>query len=151
MDAFLLPTIRYAQSGFIFYCFLVQHSGTAEKRSIRTLLGACSLHFILWGPYIISIIYGVCNYFNFIPFPVSKKSHLAYLALLLKSLSCYRSLLNYINIRKHINSRQERISLLCAIATRFKRNVHFAVSWVTLGENHSSRLRPIAPTHDLKK
>ena len=44
-----------------------------------------------------------CDYCAFNPFPVSKQSYLAYLAFLSKSLSCYRSLVNYINILKHIN------------------------------------------------
>ena len=44
-----------------------------------------------------------CDYCAFNPFPVSKQSYLAYLAFLSKSLSCYRSLVNYVNILKHIN------------------------------------------------
>ena len=44
-----------------------------------------------------------CDYCTFDPFPVSKQSYLAYLAFLSKSLSCYRSLVNYVNILKHIN------------------------------------------------
>ena len=44
-----------------------------------------------------------CEHFNLSPFPVSKPSFLAYLAFLSKSLSCYRSVVNYINILKHIN------------------------------------------------
>ena len=44
-----------------------------------------------------------CDYCAFNPFPVSKQSYLAYLAFLSKSLSCYRSLVNYINILRHIN------------------------------------------------
>ena len=44
-----------------------------------------------------------CEHFNFSPFPVSKQSFLAYLAFLSQSLSCYRSVVNYINILKHIN------------------------------------------------
>ena len=44
-----------------------------------------------------------CDYCAFEPFPVSKQAFLAYLAFLSKSLSCYRSLVNYVNILKHIN------------------------------------------------
>ena len=44
-----------------------------------------------------------CDYCAFNPFPVSKQSYLAYLAILSKSLSCYCSLVNYVNILKHIN------------------------------------------------
>ena len=44
-----------------------------------------------------------CDYCTFEPFPVSKQTFLAYLAFLSKSLSCYRSLVNYVNILKHIN------------------------------------------------
>ena len=44
-----------------------------------------------------------CDYCAFNPFPVSKQSYLAYLAFLSKSLSYYRSLVNYVNIFKHIN------------------------------------------------
>ena len=43
-----------------------------------------------------------CDYCAFEPFPVSKQAFLAYLAFLSKSLSCYRSLVNYVNILKHI-------------------------------------------------
>ena len=44
-----------------------------------------------------------CDYCAFEPFPVSKQAFLAYLAFLSKSLSCYRSLVNYVNILKYIN------------------------------------------------
>ena len=44
-----------------------------------------------------------CDHLSLIPFPVSKETFLAYLAFLSKSLSCYRSLINYINILRHIN------------------------------------------------
>ena len=44
-----------------------------------------------------------CDYCAFNPFRFSKQSYLAYLAFLSKSLSCYRSLVNYVNILKHIN------------------------------------------------
>ena len=44
-----------------------------------------------------------CDYCTFNTFPVSKQSYLAYLAFLSKSLSCYRSLVNYVNILRHIN------------------------------------------------
>ena len=45
-----------------------------------------------------------CDYCAFEPFPVSQLAFLAYLAFLSKSLSCYRSLVNYVNILKHINN-----------------------------------------------
>ena len=44
-----------------------------------------------------------CDYCAFNLFPVSKQSFLAYLAFLSKSLCCYHSLVNYVNILKHIN------------------------------------------------
>ena len=44
-----------------------------------------------------------CDYCALNLFPVSKQSHLAYLAFLWKLLSCYCSLVNYVNILKHIN------------------------------------------------
>ena len=50
-----------------------------------------------------------CDYCAFNPFPVSKQSYLGYLAFLSKSLSCYRSLVNYINIVRHINKSLEPI------------------------------------------
>ena len=60
----------------------------STKRNMRTQLNSYLLF---------------CDYCDFNPFPVSKQSYLAYLAFLSKSLSCYRSLVNYINILKHIN------------------------------------------------
>ncbi|XP_068753335.1 uncharacterized protein, partial [Montipora capricornis] len=60
----------------------------STKRNMRTQLNSYLLF---------------CDYCAFNPFPVSKQSYLAYLAFLSKSLSCYRSLVNYINILKHIN------------------------------------------------
>ena len=44
-----------------------------------------------------------CEFFNFAPFPVSKSTFLYYVVFLSQSLSSYRSLINYINILKHIN------------------------------------------------
>lgn len=44
-----------------------------------------------------------CEYYHLAPFPFSKRSFLAYLVFLSRSLSCYRSVINYINILKHIN------------------------------------------------
>ena len=60
----------------------------STKRNMKTQLNAYLLF---------------CDHFALIPFPVSKQTFLAYLAFLSKSLSCYRSLINYINILKHIN------------------------------------------------
>ena len=60
----------------------------STKRNMRTQLNAYLLF---------------CDYCSFNPFPVSKQAYLAYLAFLSKSLSCYRSLVNYVNILKHIN------------------------------------------------
>ena len=42
-------------------------------------------------------------YYHLSPFPVSKQSFLAYLAFLSQSLSCSHSVINYINILKHVN------------------------------------------------
>ena len=60
----------------------------STKRNMRTQLNSYLLF---------------CDYCAFEPFPVSKQAFLAYLAFLSKSLSCYRSLVNYVNILKHIN------------------------------------------------
>ena len=57
----------------------------STKRNMRTQLNAYLLF---------------CDYCAFNLFPVSKQSYLAFLS---KSLSCYRSLVNYVNILKHIN------------------------------------------------
>ena len=76
------PLLDYACK---IHSFAFQES---TKRSMRTQLNAYLLF---------------CDHFAVVPFPVSKQSFLAYLAFLSKSLSCYRSLLNYINILKHSN------------------------------------------------
>ncbi len=60
----------------------------STKRNMRTQLNAYLLF---------------CDHFALIPFPVSNESFLAHLAFLSKSLTCYHSLINYINILKHIN------------------------------------------------
>lgn len=60
----------------------------STKRNMRTQLNAYLLF---------------CDHFALIPFPVSTQTFLAYLAFLSKLLSCYRSLINYINILRHIN------------------------------------------------
>ena len=44
-----------------------------------------------------------CQYFKFNPFPVSKTTYLLYPAFLSRSLSSYRSVVNYLGIIKHIN------------------------------------------------
>jgi len=44
-----------------------------------------------------------CTFYNLQPFPVIKSIYIAYLIFLSRSLSSYRSLINYINILKHIN------------------------------------------------
>ena len=45
-----------------------------------------------------------CVHYQFSPFPVSKHVFFAYLVFLSHSLASYQSLLNYINILKHINN-----------------------------------------------
>ena len=72
------------------YAFQIQSQAFQEstKRNMRTQLNA----YILF-----------CEYYDLVPFPVSKRSFLAYLIFLSRSLSCYRSVINYINILKHIN------------------------------------------------
>ena len=45
-----------------------------------------------------------CAHYQFSPFPVSKHVFFAYLVFLSHSLASYQSLLNYINILKHINN-----------------------------------------------
>ena len=44
-----------------------------------------------------------CNFYGISHFPVSKSIFLAYLSFLANPLATYRSLLNYVNILKHIN------------------------------------------------
>ena len=44
-----------------------------------------------------------CQYFKFNPFPVSKTIYLLYLVFLTRSLSSYRSVVNYLGIITHIN------------------------------------------------
>ena len=44
-----------------------------------------------------------CQYFQFNPFPVSKPMYLLYLVFLSRSLSSYRSVVNYLGISTHIN------------------------------------------------
>ena len=70
--------------------FQIQSQAFQEstKRNMRTQLNA----YILF-----------CEYYNLALFLVSKRSFLAYLVFLSRSLSCYRSVINYINILKHIN------------------------------------------------
>ena len=44
-----------------------------------------------------------CQYYDFKPFPVSKSVYLFYLVFLSRSLSSYRSVINYLGIITHIN------------------------------------------------
>ena len=60
----------------------------STKRSMRTYLHSYLLF---------------CQYFQFNPFPVSKPMYLLYLVFLSRSLSSYRSVVNYLGISTHIN------------------------------------------------
>ena len=44
-----------------------------------------------------------CKHFKLLPFPVTKRNYLSYLAFLAHSLSSYRSVVNYLNILVHVN------------------------------------------------
>lgn len=44
-----------------------------------------------------------CQHFKLLPFPVTKRTYLLYLAFLAHSLSSYRSVVNYLNILVHVN------------------------------------------------
>ena len=72
------------------YSFQLQSRSFQEstKRNMRTQFNA----YILF-----------CEHCRLVPFPVTKRSFLAYLAFLSHSLSCYRSVINYVNILKHVN------------------------------------------------
>lgn len=68
--------------------FRLTHFRNSTKRSMRTYLHSYLLF---------------CQYFNLNPFPVSKTMYLLYLVFLSRSLSSYRSVVNYLGIITHIN------------------------------------------------